>query len=1308
MQRPGINPILGEKFQRAVDWLRGASQRSGVEQFELGLTFYELVAGFRPPLRGPIPALPHPGLDQIAQRLLARNPDDRYPGLESLGWDLDRKRWDEPGFVAGVGLPRERPAQPALIGRRQQLEQLLDFAPGLTVVLGPPGMGKTRLLEEAVRQALARGWAVWRAECLPSSHLSLQPFQDLAAELVRQPERWPAVEAQLGDWLSAVLRLFPLLRPLSQAPWEEFSGEFLDERNRQAGLRLLRALQPAVLVVDDVHWADPDVLWCLEQLDGPVWTGSRQPIQQSRREVVLQPLELGEVERLARSMCGPVECRELHTWSQGHPLLAAALLRNLCETGALQVGEAGWSRGLREPSWGELSPNLEDLLRQRSQCLSLPTQEVLRQAALLGRRFDHRLLDECEISACLYEGELGGLIYQVEPECWDFTHDLIWQELRRASGPSEKLAFHARVVERLLAMPEPPVEALAEHLWQSNQLEACLSWTLRAARQNQAVGQLEAAAHFWERAIHLQPDQRESWFAWGCCLRNLGRYEQAREPLQRALEMSADSWQRASCRARQGENEWKGGNLPQAAEHFRRGLAELGIRVPSGPLRWLAIARELTGLAGGPRVLSESQRLAARMLDHLAYTVVYSDGIGLVWANLRGLRLTARASGLERGILLASHAVLVVYVPILRWRARRCIREAMNLVQNHPQHLAQTRARYGSILMFTGEPEQAVPVLRQALNWLMRSGDRWEMQMTRYNLAYGLYWLGQLEESRQLAWEGWREARQARDWFAAACSARVLAALGTVPEDFYHHFSEAQPQPLVESLRQEVLGVLELVRGRAGGAVEFLKRACALSKDLGMSLDQAWQSSWLATAYRSQAELAPLAERPDLYRQGLVAAEVACRLGFAGYQQYLPHALRERGWCRLGLGGTTRCFEQSLEWARRLKMETQIRLTAADMSRAGLSGPEGSNDAFWQFRPPAASAARLAARFEEAVLQARRILQAPTRPEVLARAEKAAESLLGSTSCRAIPGQELPIRSDVLSSLSIPLGSHGILACYHHDLSDRFGEEEVRLGGFLGAVVGAALDSVGMLEALRSRELWLARLFEAVPVGVASLDERGTILQANTALREMLGADLEGRLLSEFEYRGPGADGTVYSGCDGNLIWADQRVTRLGPDRSVVSLSDISWRRIHQVAAFQEQERRLLGIDVHDVSQPLIGLCYQLTALGQQQSAEVARGVLSDLRSLMFDLRTPQLEDFDLAQSVKDLVYEVCSLGALQCQVEIAPEVSEASGLAALFAYRITLEGMSNVRRHSAAQRVLLRLRVVGSQLWASLCDDGP
>lgn len=1306
---------LSNLSEELIGWLWRESHSEPFDATRLGQEFYRRLTGQSVPEGGILPALPHPGLDQVLQRLLAPHQRDGYPGPESLRWDLEHGRWNEPDFLAASGLPRAAPAQPALVGRRSQLEQLLELPVGLTLVLGPAGMGKTRLLREAARHALRSGWKVWGAECLQRSQQSFQPFQDLAAELSRQTEFWSAVEAGLGDWLPAVLRLFPVLRGLSSVPPEDpGSRSFLAERNREASQALLRAMGPAVFVVDDLHWADPEVLECLAQSPWPVLGGSRGALSQASRVVALNPLDARQVEQLALSMCGPVECRELPTWSQGHPLLAAALLRNLCDSGVLQAAAGkGWIRSGGQPAWGALSPNLEELLRLRCLALTGSAQRVLRQAALLGRRFEERLLEEPEQG--LHEGEQGGLIYRVEPGIWDFTHDLIGQELSKASSPSEKLEFHRRVAERLLQEPNPPCGPVSDHMWESNQLEACFAWTLQAARQSQADDQPEAAAHFWERAAHLRPDVFEYWYEWGCALRHLGRYRAARRPLQQALLLSHTALQRAQCCAQLGENDWRGGDLPEAAEHFSRGLAELGFRVPRGCRLWAGIVRELCPYPGGPSELDEGQRLAARMLDQLGYTMAYSGGISMAWANLRGLRLTANFTGLERGTLLASHAVLLVHVPALIPRSLRSIDRALQLVAHDAHHLASTEARHGSILLFTGKLVQGEATSRRALNALTRCGDRYDVRIVRYNLAYQLYWLGRLEECGEFAQEGWEESRRASDWMPAAYYARMLAVLGRVPEDFHRHFSEEQDQPFVEALRREVLGLLQLTRGRPEAAAEHLLAATTRSRRLGFSLDATWQSGWLATAYRAQAELAPLAARTELYRKGLAAARAAAKHGHSGYPVYLPQALREAALCSLGLGGKADDFAESLLWARRLKMAHEERVTLAEMTRAGL--PEGvpCADSFWQFQSPIDSAHRLASRFDEAIEQVRQILRLRTTSEIIVQAEEAAEALMGATSCRVIPGgapleravvEPASTRSEVYSSLMIPLGVHWgqslKLACYHHHQADRFGEEALQMGNFLGAVVGAALENAAMLEER-------VGLFEAVPVGVASLDRQGLVVQANSALKEMLGDHLEGRSLEDFQYRGPGdADGSIYVGQGGRLVWADKREASLGSERSVISLSDVSWRRLHQVAAFQEQERRLLGIEMHDVSQPLIGLCYELTALGQRDCAETARKLLTELRSLMFDLRTPALDDFDLAQALSDVVLEVCGAVGIQGTLEIGREVAEVEGLVALFAYRIVVEGMSNVRRHSGGRRVLLRVRRVQSQLLGSLCDDGP
>lgn len=1311
---------MSQPLDRAVSWLVSASREARADLPELGREFYERATGRPLPGGWPIPALPQPGLDQILTRLLCPSASDRYPSIESLRWDLEEQRWLQPDFVAASGITRRQPAEPAHIGREALLEQLMG--PGLTMVVGEAGLGKTRLLDEAQRRAMALGQTIHRTECLERTHQVFQPFQDLVARLASQPQRWPALKAELGEWLPAALRLFPILRCLQdQAAEEPRADDFVAERNRQACLRLMSALAPGLLIVDDLHWADSEVLAVLELLPFPVLGGSRIPLEQAKRNLVLQPLTAEEVHRLARSMCGPVECAEVYGWSQGHPLLAAALVRNLCDTGGLIYHPEGWRRSQGEPAWGPLSPTLEQLLRQRSHRLPAVDQAVLKQAAMLGRRFPIELLEATDPLPALLEGERLGLVCRAGEATWDFTHDLIWQELHRLTSDHERAEFHGRVAERLLQSAHPSAAALAHHLWESGRHSECLNWSVRAAEQALRQGALETAVLFFERATRIAPEEHRYWFELGEVHRLLGRYPAARSALKSALAISPNTLARAQTCGKLGETAWRAGDLRLAVEHFRQGLQELGLRVPSGRSRWLALLRELWPASTRARSLTPGESLAARMLDQFAYAAVYTDGLASVWTNLRGLRLTAGSDGRERGILLASHAVMVLYIPQLLARARRCIAEALEILTRHgdDHDLAGTEARHASILLFTGELEPALSTAQGALSRLVQSGDRYDVRMCRYNVAYCLYWLGHIDEAQALALAAWDDCRRAQDWLAAGYAARVLAVLGLVPAGFYEHYAQPIQQPHVETLRLEINGILQLVRGRPEAAVIELEKALALSTRLGTHLDRVPQATWLATAYRQQAELAPLAQRAELYRNGLKAAGIAVGLARA-YRIHLPQALRERGWCELGLGRPTLAFEESLDWAVRLKMKLQAVLTEADRMRAGLAPlRELPLISHWQLHPVEVGAQRLADRFDLAVQHARSILESMTPAQVLVRAEEAAQALVGAEYCQAVPGGEPlsgplverpPQRAGVRSSMLIPLGMHWgrplNLACLHRHVPDRFGEEDVHLAKFLGTVIGAAIDNATMLEELRGREQWQTRLFEAVPVGVASLDQEGRILQANSALHEMLGDDLVGRLLSDFIHRGGQAE-ERYLGRHGNLIWADRRIARLGPERAVVSLSDVSWRRLARVAAFQEQERRLLGIEVHDVSQPLVGLAYQLQAEGGRESAAMAQRLLNDLRGLMFDLRSPNLEDFDLVGGLQDLMSEVCAMSGLAFEMDLESELESVTGLTALFAYRIAVEGMSNVRRHARASRVFLRLRVVGNQLRGSLWDDG-
>ena len=142
-----------------------------------------------------------------------------------------------------------------LVGRAEELRALeasLDRLPGAVELVGEPGIGKTRLLAELERIADDRG-------CLVLS--------GSASELERDLPFWVFVDA-LEDYVRG---LPPSVQTPADLPWARPDAALADERHRthqavRELLALLGARQPLVLVLDDLHWADPGSLELLGSL----------------------------------------------------------------------------------------------------------------------------------------------------------------------------------------------------------------------------------------------------------------------------------------------------------------------------------------------------------------------------------------------------------------------------------------------------------------------------------------------------------------------------------------------------------------------------------------------------------------------------------------------------------------------------------------------------------------------------------------------------------------------------------------------------------------------------------------------------------------------------------------------------------------------------------------------------------------------------------------------------------------------------------------------------------------------------------
>jgi DNA-binding CsgD family transcriptional regulator len=487
-----------------------------------------------------------------------------------------------------------------LWGRDAELSALargLDTAASgtgcLLVVEGPAGIGKTALLDAAAVDGGRRGLAILRARGNPLE----QGFSYGMARQCFAPVPWPGLctgpAAHAGRALAAEP---PAAGNDLEAMYAAIHGLFWLTAH-------YAARNPAVLCVDDVHWADPPSLRWLVALarridEMPVAlllaVRSGEPAADPRaldellacatgapiRPAGLDLSSTAALVRAARPGADPKLVRTCHEAGGGNPFLIKVL------------ADTGGSGPVRVGRW----------VQERLARLPASASDLARALALLGpgARLRHAAdLAGCDTgkAAALTDAmRATGLLAADGP--LSLTHPVVAAALYDGMGPGVRGLWHARAARLLAAGPGDPVqggpdlggdpERAALHLLRAEPAGDPFATELlrTAARHATARGAPETAATFLWRALEEPPDDRGTDTAVRLDLAlalSAGRQPGAPDLARQVVAGIADPADRAAAALRCGRAMAMAGDLPSVT-HLYRMVLENPADVPDGVL----------------------------------------------------------------------------------------------------------------------------------------------------------------------------------------------------------------------------------------------------------------------------------------------------------------------------------------------------------------------------------------------------------------------------------------------------------------------------------------------------------------------------------------------------------------------------------------------------------------------------------------------------------------------------------------------------------------------------------------------------
>ncbi len=681
-----------------------------------------------------------------------------------------------------------------LIGRRFELAQLTEAVESIHTgksaiisISGEAGTGKSRLVAE-FKAGLDLGKVQWLeghafaySQNMPYSQLIDMLNRALAIEEGDSPVRVrEKIETGLALSIEEPNEVVPYIGSLYALEYPEaeaVSPEFWKFRLRDAIQAVLAALtrnRPAVICLEDIHWADPSSLdllryilsdfnypalfICIYRLPFRLFTTQQQSgLGKSYQEIQLQDLSASEAQSMVEAMLAseniPGDLRKfVQEKVEGNPFYLEEVINALTESKILIRENGGWK--LTQPIQElELSSSVYSVISSRLDRLELDTKRVLQEASVIGRAFLYDILEkistlQSKVDRCLSGLERLDIIRarSVQPELeYIFKHAITQEVVYNNLLKKDRREIHERigmVIEELFKdRLSEFYETLAYHFKQGQSVQKAVHYLMLSGEKSLKKYAVEEADRYYTEAFEIlasiksgTPDENrlliDLLIKWAYVLYYLGDFKKLNTLLsaQKQLAESLDDSARLGMfYAWMGMALWARGRYKDSHSYLTRAL-ELGEKINNTDVigyacTWLSwTSTELGRLEEGRSLGLRAQEIS-KALKEDKY---------LYFKSLGGIGYNAWVSG-RRDI------------------AFDCGNQLLSYGQKHSNIRSSVMGYFikGCSYFMNGELGPAIKCFREAVRI---SADPYYEQFPKLMLGMGYVLNGSIEDAEDALW----------------------------------------------------------------------------------------------------------------------------------------------------------------------------------------------------------------------------------------------------------------------------------------------------------------------------------------------------------------------------------------------------------------------------------------------------------------------------------------------------------------------------------------------------------------------------